>query len=532
VKAAVYNRFLYSMGGGERHSGMLAQVLAADGWQVDLITHTPVDRDEVADHVGIDLSGVRLRTVPDAGEPLVSEISAEYDLFVNASYMSRLRSCAGRSVYLCYFPTPWDHDFGPVRRWVVRRVGPSIRRVQRLFDFGTGWFPPEGGRRRSWAWTSGNAVLSLAASSSHVLGMDLGRPGATRPVTLRFLDGHGVERNTVEVTPKFARHVVDLGASDEPLEIHLVSDTFTPGPKDPRSLGVAVSRLQVGGSGLSPGERLGYRFPWLLRDPGNLDFLASYDLVLANSEFTRGWVRRYWRRDADVLFPPVKTSVLEPAPVRRPVILSVGRFLHPGQGHCKRQLELVRFFGALVRSGRLPGWELHFVGGLEPEQVGYFRQVQAAAAGLPVVLLPNAPRTAVEELFDTATVFWAATGYGDDETKTPWTFEHFGITTVEAMAGGAIPVVIDSAGQREIVRDGIDGFRWSSVKVLHDRTVEIARDADLRARLSAAAYLRAQSFSEPCFAQRWRSIAELHSLGRPAAIAPAISPGSRPNADR
>ena len=36
---AVYNRFLQSMGGGERHSGMLAQVLADDGHEVDLVGH-------------------------------------------------------------------------------------------------------------------------------------------------------------------------------------------------------------------------------------------------------------------------------------------------------------------------------------------------------------------------------------------------------------------------------------------------------------------------------------------------------------
>lgn len=532
MRAAIYNRFLYSMGGGERHSGMLAQVLAAEGWDVDLVTHTPVEREELAEHVGIDLSGVRLQTVPDAGEPLVSEMSEDYDLFVNASYMSRLPARAKRNVYLCYFPTPWDHDFRPVRRWVVRRVGPYVRRVQRLYEFGTGWFPPEGGRRRSWTWTSGDAVLALSRDSSHVLGMELGRPGATGPTTLRFVDGDGVERATVEVSQRFARHSVDLGAEGRALEIHLVSDTFTPGAADPRSLGVAVSRLQVGGSGLSPAERLGYRFPWLLRDPGNLEFLSTYHLVLANSEYTRGWIGRYWERDSEVLFPPIKTSVLEPATVRRPVILSVGRFFHPQNGHCKHQLELVRFFGALVRSGRLPDWELHVVGGLEPEQVGYFRQVEMAAAGLPVVLTPNAPRSQVEDLFDTASVFWAATGYGEDESKTPWTFEHFGITTVEAMAGGAVPVVIDSAGQREIVRDGVDGFRWASVDVLHDRTVDIARDEDLRARLSAGAHARAQDFSETCFADRWRSIADSHGLGHPATAAPVTSPGGRASDDR
>ena len=41
-------------------------------------------------------------------------------------------------------------------------------------------------------------------------------------------------------------------------------------------------------------------------------------------------------------------------------------------------------------------------------------------------------------------------------------FEHFGITTVEAMAAGCVPVVIDKADQREIVRHVTDGYRWTT----------------------------------------------------------------------
>ena len=42
------------------------------------------------------------------------------------------------------------------------------------------------------------------------------------------------------------------------------------------------------------------------------------------------------------------------------------------------------------------------------------------------------------------------------------------MTTVEAMAGGCVPVVIDLAGQREIVKAGVDGFRWSTPEQLLD----------------------------------------------------------------
>lgn len=518
MRAAVYNRFWHSQGGGERHSGMLAQVLSQDGWKVDLVGHGDVDREELADHLALDLSQVELRLVPDRGDEDLARLSTEYDLFVTASYMSRLAPRGRHNVYLCYFPTPFDADMERWRRWAVRRFGPMVRRAPQQFHIGTGWYPPEGGRRRSYVWTQGDAVLSLTPGTRRLLDARLGRPGAPGPTALRLLDEAGRQLATVKVAPKFGRYRLDLGTADEGAELHLVSDTFVPGPADRRELGVAVSALRLGAK-VGPVERIGYRFPWLQRDPANLSFLRAYDAVLANSEYTRGWIRRLWDVDAEVLFPPIRLDTAPAAhthQVRRtPEVVTVGRFFAPGPGHAKRQLEMVRFFGDLVRSGRLPGWTLHVVGGCEPWQLPYLRKVQEAAAGLPVEVHANAPRATVERLLSTAAIFWSATGYGEDEEAKPWAMEHFGITTVEAMGSGCVPVVIDRAGHREIVRDGVDGYRWRTPAELLERTVALATDAGLRARLAASALERAQEFSEPVFADRWRAIAERLALPRP-----------------
>ena len=48
MKVAVYNRFLQSMGGGERHSSMLAQVMADEGHAVDLVGHEDVGKEILA----------------------------------------------------------------------------------------------------------------------------------------------------------------------------------------------------------------------------------------------------------------------------------------------------------------------------------------------------------------------------------------------------------------------------------------------------------------------------------------------------
>ena len=512
-RAAVYNRFWHSQGGGERHSGMIAAVLSHDGVEVDLIGHTDVDKDELADHLGLDLSRCRMRIVPDRGDRELSVISSDYDLLVNGSYMSRLLPRSRRSAYLCYFPTPFDSDMARWRQVATRTFAPMLRSLTGTVDYGTGWFPPEGGRRRQWAWSNGDGILTVPATDeTRRIRMDLGAPGRPGPTVLRLVDESGALVADRVVSPQFERHYVAVPAAPRGMELHLQSTAFQAPGTDTRTLGVAVSRLRLEGGRRGPRARMAYRFPWLLRDPADISFLGRYDAVLVNSHYTRGWVERLWHSDSEVLYPPIQVQRLTPSPEREKTILSVGRFFPPHLGHAKRQLEMVRFFRSLHHSGRLPGWQLVVVGGCEPSRRPYLEQVQREAEGLPVTVLPNAPRAQVERLLSTASVFWSATGYGSDEERMPWAQEHFGMTTVEAMAGGCVPVVIDRAGQREIVRDGIDGYRWNTPDQLLDRTAEVAHDESLRARLSASATARAATYDEPAFADRWHAIVAAHHL--------------------
>jgi glycosyltransferase involved in cell wall biosynthesis len=518
VRAAVYDRFWHSQGGGERHCAMVGVVLAQDGAQVDLLTHAELDKAALAEHLGLDLSGVQVRLVPDKGDSDVEAVSSEYDLFLNGSYMSRLSPRARRNAYLCYFPTPFDADLTPWRRTVIRALGRHVRARVGGLTFGTGWFPPEGGRRRQWIWTSGDAIIAVPPGRGRTLRFELGGPGLREPVPLQISDESGRLLGQYTATSEFVVHRLEFPDALSGTELHFLSPTFVPArtggvATDRRSLGVAVSRMRMEGGTYGPREVLAHRFPWLLRDPSDLSFLDAYDVVMANSEYTRGWVRSLWRTEAEVLFPPISTSSLHPAAQREHAVLSVGRFFSPGLGHAKRQLEMVEFFGRAHRSGALPpDWRMHVVGGCEDSQRPYLAQVQAAAAGLPVDILPNAPRSVVDQLLSTASVFWSATGYGEDEQKNPWASEHFGMTTVEAMAGGCVPVVIDRAGQKEIVRQGLDGFRWSTPEELVGLTARLAVDDGLRASLAASAVVRAEDWSETAFAERWRTIAARHDL--------------------
>src|SRR5207302_1080498 len=182
-----------------------------------------------------------------------------------------------------------------------------------------------------------------------------------------------------------------------------------------------------------------------------------------------------------------------------PVILSVGRFFPASRGHSKRQLELVHAFGDLVESG-LTGWELHLVGGCQPEDRGYLEQVRSAAAGLPVSIRVDAPGSALSELYGRASVYWHATGLGEDPARAPERQEHFGLAVVEAMSAGAVPVVHAGAGPAETVLDGVEGFHFSTTAELAERTTAVIADPGLLSAPSAAAERGAARYSAPALA--------------------------------
>ncbi len=511
-KVAVYNRYWASYGGGERHAGMAAEVLAETGAEVDLIAHADLDAAAMGEHLGLDLSRCRVRAVPDTGDARLRALSGEYDLWVNGSYMSALPSQATKSIYICYFPTPVDHDLATWRKYAVRLLGPLVRTPPDAthLAWGEGWFPPEGGRRRRWTWTSGEASIGFAAGDPLEIRFDLGRPG--QPPTDLTVSVDGSPLLVASAEPRFRPHRLAVPESDRPRDVHFTSDTFTPGGGDTRQLGVALSRIRFVGAGLGARERVAARFPWLLRDPRDLGFLDTYDVVLANSEYTAQWISRLWRHESEVLYPPVDVRQFRPAASRDRSIVSVGRFFPPSDGHSKRQLEQVHAFGRIVQSGRLAGWTLHLIGGCEKRSQGYLDEVRAAATGLPIEIHANAPRSLLENLLNTAAIQWSATGYGADEEKTPWASEHFGMTTVEAMAGGCVPIVIDKAGQREIVRHGVDGFRWSTLEQLIEQTIDVATAETLRARLAASAIQRAQNYSDEAFADGLRDVVKRKML--------------------
>ena len=264
------------------------------------------------------------------------------------------------------------------------------------------------------------------------------------------------------------------------------------------------SRLGVAGvKALSLPPRLPHRLTEVQaafdRRVARVEFVPTYTRYLSNSQFTATWVERLWGRPSDVLYPPVRPNV-RPGD-KAPLILVLGRFFDPSFGHSKKQHELLATFCTLHRAGRLPGWRMAIVGGCDAANRDYALAVKRAARGLPVEVHVNAPGSVVEQLLGEASLYWHGAGLGEDAERHPERFEHFGISVVEAMAAGAVPIVFGAAGPAEIVQDGVNGRHWHTLDELAELTVELAA-ADARGELAAAAVRRADDFSASAFADR------------------------------
>jgi len=506
MKVAVFNRFWTTYGGGERYAGALAQALASDH-DVHLLSSTPVEWAQLEEQLGLDLSRTTPRAVP-ADPHLFTTITREYDLFVNCSFMGNEFNGARRGIYVVLFPIQGASAFAFAKRLGARVLGPVLKQNDIGVMWGNGFHPAERSILGIFRWTTAEAHLHVtlpARTPTRVRLEFLGhrcRPAPPADVRVE-VDGR-VRAAAIVGDRRSVTLDVDLvgRGAGESIPLVIRSDLFTPTGGDSRQLGVPVSSVQVG-----RGARawLLARFPFLAPSRPAGDFLATYQDIVSISEFTRRWVQHRWERESHVIHPPVDFATGGGA--KEPLILSVGRFFEQRFGHSKKQLEMVQAFRTLVTRG-LTGWELHLVGGCQQQHAGYLDRVKAEAQGLPVKFHIDAPGRDLRELYRRASIYWHAAGLGESERRHPERLEHFGISTVEAIGAGAVPIVVGKAGQREIVQDGVNGYYFRSLDDLIARTQTVACDPALRQRLAEAARRRADEFSTSRFAARVRALVD------------------------
>lgn len=515
VSAGIFSRYWSTGGGGEKYAGTVAEVLA-ERYDTRLLGVEEVDPEWLAERLHLDLAKVGFERLPE-DLASVTEASAEVDLFVNVSYMSADEAAHERSIYVVMFPSSPTGHMSVLQKAVASSVGARRDRAGTKMRWGHG-FHPRGPGRRAATWTDGAGTLFFTTQPGRPLTVEVDlvhqRPASELPVDVTVeVDGTAVAEATLRSpasrvqaqVPVTLRFDVESREPGDEVEVVIRSSTFVPaqvlGTGDLRRLGVPVRSIR---SGSTAARTVGRMAPVLLTTPPSFDWLDSYGAVVSISEYTREWVKRWWGRDTEVLYPPV---TMQQAGEKQPIILSVGRFFAADRGHSKKQLEMVRAFRSLCDQG-VRGWTLHLVGGCADADLPYLDAVRREATGYPVEFHVDISGAELRRLYASASLYWHASGLGEHERRHPDRMEHFGITTVEAMSAGAVPVVIGLAGQIETVRHGVDGYLFSSLEGLVQLTRSLIDDEPTRSRMAASGEQRARAFSRDAFAERLWAIVD------------------------
>src|SRR3989304_8249004 len=230
--------------------------------------------------------------------------------------------------------------------------------------------------------------------------------------------------------------------------------------------------------------------------------LRRYNWVVSNSNFTKSFIDKSFGVNSKIIYPPVDIEAIKVGE-KENIILSVGRF-NPRQLHPKKQEVLIEVFKEIYK--KMPNWKLILVGQSKKEDYRYIRLLRKTARGFAIKIIENMPVEKLRELYSRASIYWHATGFGEDEEKYPQKMEHFGISTVEASAAGAVPVVINKGGQKEIVQEGKNGKLWTTKTQLYEITINLINDSAQFTNLSQGAIKNSRRFSQEIFFREYEKI--------------------------
>src|SRR6267143_1101710 len=211
-------------------------------------------------------------------------------------------------------------------------------------------------------------------------------------------------------------------------------------------------------------------------------------LLLSVSDFTREFVAKKWERDSKTVYPPCPVdafSEFSNVQSRENLVVTIGRIVPEKRFHLF--VELARI---------VPRTRFVAIGSLSDGTTAYYdRLKRSAPENVSFVLSP---------LRKVRDILGRAMAYVHCAEN-----EHFGITIVEAMAAGCVPIVHDSGGPKELVTSDV-GFRWRDLRTAADCISKLSHNDELRQRLSVAAAARAKRFSPEMFESKMLKLFEYY----------------------
>lgn len=233
--------------------------------------------------------------------------------------------------------------------------------------------------------------------------------------------------------------------------------------------------------------------------------LGTWQHINVNSQFTQHVMQQSWKiQHSTVLYPLIEERLKEKTSQKGKYILGVGRFF-TGL-HTKRQDILIEIFKQFISQypKESADWQLILAGSAEDQK--YVELLKEKARGLPVQFAVNISRVELDSWYQKARFFLHATGYGVDEQKHPEQVEHFGITTLEALQAGVVPLVVGKGGQKEILTGELAELTWDTIPTCVEKLRTLIMDEKKYTRLQELGVIRAADFGSERFHKEVKTI--------------------------
>ncbi len=218
--------------------------------------------------------------------------------------------------------------------------------------------------------------------------------------------------------------------------------------------------------------------------------LYRIEKIICNSNFTKNIIDQEYGVKSIVIYPPVDVEKIKPKK-KENIIIYVGRFSQLTQ--IKGQDILIDIFSKFTKEK--PDWRLILAGGSEIGADIYLQKLYRLIKDKRVEIIENPSFNQIKDLYGRAKIFWSAAGYGIDEFKNPKQVEHFGITPIESMAAGCVPLLYGAGGHKEIIVNAENGYLWSQKNELIKKTIFLINNQKALREISIKARRSSSNFS-------------------------------------